>query len=219
MITSGNKHIPCRKLLLLLASLLVAACGGLAAPKVASQNIYVLEGVPVIQAAQARRDLVIAVSLPRALPGFDTSQMAYVEKPHELNYFVTSRWADTPARMLEPLIAQAIEQTGGFKAVVETSGVIPADVRLDTELVRLQQDFQTRPSRVQFTLRARLVDVRGKRLLAVQEFDEVENADSEDAYGGVTAANRLLQRMLGRLAGFCVDASALDMQHGVNPRD
>jgi cholesterol transport system auxiliary component len=219
MITSGNKHIPCRKLLLLLASLLVAACGGLAAPKVASQNIYVLEGVPVIQAAQARRDLVIAVSLPRALPGFDTSQMAYVEKPHELNYFVTSRWADTPARMLEPLIAQAIEQTGGFKAVVETSGGIPADVRLDTELVRLQQDFQTRPSRVQFTLRARLVDVRGKRLLAVQEFDEVENADSEDAYGGVTAANRLLQRMLGRLAGFCVDASALDMQHGVNPRD
>jgi cholesterol transport system auxiliary component len=219
MITSGNKHIPCRKLLLLLASLLVAACGGLAAPKVASQNIYVLEGVPVIQAAQARRDLVIAVSLPRALPGFDTSQMAYVEKPHELNYFVTSRWADTPARMLEPLIAQAIEQTGGFKAVVETSGVIPADVRLDTELVRLQQDFQTRPSRVQFTLRARLVDVRGKRLLAVQEFDEVENADSEDAYGGVTAANRLLQRMLGRLAGVCVDASALDMQHGVNPRD
>ena len=218
MITSGNKHISCRKLLLL-ASLLLAACGGLPAPKVASQNIYVLEGVPVIQAAQARRDLVIAVRLPRALPGFDTSQMAYVEKPHELNYFVTSRWADTPARMLEPLIAQAIEQTGGFKAVVETSGVIPADVRLDTELVRLQQDFQTRPSRVQFTLRARLVDVRGKRLLAVQEFDEVENADSEDAYGGVTAANRLLQRMLGRLAGFCVDASALDMQHGVNPRD
>jgi cholesterol transport system auxiliary component len=219
MITSGNKHIPCRKLPLLMAALLLAACGGLPTPKVASQNIYVLEAVPAIQAVQAKRDLVIAVSLPRALPGFDTSQIAYVEKPHELNYFVTSRWADTPARMLEPLIAQVIEQTDGFKAVVKTSGVIPADVRLDTELVRLQQDFQTRPSRVQLTLRAELVDVRGKRLLAVKEFDEVENADGGDAYGGVTAANRLLQRVLERLAEFCVDATASDMQRGVNPRN
>jgi cholesterol transport system auxiliary component len=157
--------------------------------------------------------------VPRALPGFDTPQIVYVQQPHELNYFVTSRWADTPARMLEPLIAQAIVQTEGFKAVVQTSGVIPADVRLDTELVRLQQDFKTRPSRVQLTLRAQLVDVRGKRLLAAQQFDEVENADSEDAYGGVTAANRLLQRVLGKLAAFCVDASAFDMQRGVKPRE
>jgi cholesterol transport system auxiliary component len=219
MTTCENKLIPYRTPQVMMASLLIAACGGLPTPKVISPNIYVLEAGPVIQAAQAKRDLVMEVSVPRALPGFDTPQIVYVQQPHELNYFVTSRWADTPARMLEPLIAQAIVQTEGFKAVVQTSGVIPADVRLDTELVRLQQDFKTRPSRVQLTLRAQLVDVRGKRLLAAQQFDEVENADSEDAYGGVTAANRLLQRVLGKLAAFCVDASAFDMQRGVKPRE
>lgn len=219
MTTCGNKLIPCRTLQVLMASLLLAACGGLPAPKVTSPNIYVLEAGPAIQAEHAKRDLVIAISVPRALPGFDTPQIAYVQQPHELNYFVTSRWADTPARMLEPLIAQAIVQSESFRAVVQTSGAIPADIRLDTELVRLQQDFKTRPSRVQLTLRAQLVDVRGKRLLAAQQFDEVENADSEDAYGGVTAANRLLQRVLGKLAEFCVDASAYDMQRRANPRE
>lgn len=216
MNTNGKRRIPYRTLQVLMATLLLAACSGLSAPKVASPNIYVLEAGSAIQAAQAKRDLVLAVSVPRALPGFDTPQMAYVQQPYELNYFVTSRWADTPARMLEPLIAQAMVETGSFRAVVHASGAIPADVRLDIELVRLQQNFETRPSRVQLTLRAQLIDVRGKRLLATQQFDEVENATSEDAYGGVTAANRLLQRVLGKLAGFCVDAPVHDLQSGAN---
>lgn len=218
MNTNGKRRIPYRTLQVLMATLLLAACSGLSAPKVTSPNIYVLEAGPAIHASQVKRDLVLAVSVPRALPGFDTPQMTYVQHPYELNYFVTSRWTDTPARMLEPMIAQAIAQTGSFRAVVQTSGAIPADVRLDTELVRLQQDFKTRPSRVQLTLRAQLIDVRGKRLLAEQQFDEVENADSEDAYGGVTAANRLLQRVLGKLAGFCVDAAVPDLQGGANSR-
>jgi cholesterol transport system auxiliary component len=212
MNSKGNRRISYRAFQVLTATLLLAACGGLTAPQVASPNIYVLEAGPAIQAGQVKRDLVLAVSLPRALSGFDTPQMAYVKQPFELNYFVTSRWADTPARMLQPLIAQAMEQTESFRAVVQTTGAISADVRLDTELVRLEQDFKTRPSRVQITLRAQLIDVRGKRLLAAQQFDDVEIASSEDAYGGVTAANRMLQRVLGKLAEFCVTASAGDLQ-------
>ena len=203
----GSSLTPYRALQVLMSTLLLAACSSFTAPQVASQNIYVLEAGPDIQAAKEKHDLVLAVSVPRARPGFDTPQMAYVQQPHELNYFVTSRWTDTPARMLEPLIIQAMAQTESFQAVVQASGLIPADVRLDIELVRLQQDFKTRPSRVQFTLRAQLIDMRGKRVLATRQFDEEETAASEDAYGGVAAANRLVQRVLGELAEFCVNAS------------
>jgi len=104
---------------------------------------------------------------------------------------------------------QAMEQTGGFRAVVRTPGAVPADVRLDTELIRLQHDFVSRPSRVQLTLRAQLIDVRGQRVLAVKRFDESENAASDNAYGGVTAANRVLQGMLDQLADFCVNESVI----------
>ncbi|MDO9372078.1 MAG: ABC-type transport auxiliary lipoprotein family protein [Gammaproteobacteria bacterium] len=189
--------------------MLLVGCAGLpSAPQVQSSNIYVLDARPAIKAAQAKRDLVLAVSLPRARPGFDTPQMAYVRQPHTLDYFAANQWADTPARMLWPLLAQALEQAGSFRAVVQTPGVVPVDVRLDPELIRLQHDFSTQPSRIQLTLRAQLIDVRSKRVLAVKLFDEAENAASDDAYGGVTAANRALQRVLAQLADFCIDAAA-----------
>jgi cholesterol transport system auxiliary component len=216
MNANGSRFISNWALQVLMSTLLLAACSGLSAPQVASQNIYVLEAAPSVHAAQFKRDRVLAVSVPRALAGFDTTQMAYMQQPHELNYFATSRWADTPARMLGPLIAHALEKTEGFRAVVQTSGAIPADVRLDTELVRLQQDFKTRPSHVQLTLRVQLIDVRGKRLLASQQFDEAENAASDDAYGGVIATNRLVQRVLGELAEFCVNASDYELRGGAS---
>jgi cholesterol transport system auxiliary component len=169
----------------------------------------VLEALRATKPAHIKRNLVLAISEPQTRPGFDTPQIAYVQKPHELNYFVTSRWADTPARMLEPLLVQAMEQADSFRAVVQRPGAVPADVRLDTELIRLQHDFVTRPSRVQLTLRAQLIDVRNQQVLAVKQFDESENAASDNAYGGVTAANRAVQRMLDQLADFCVNESVI----------
>ncbi len=200
---------PGRKLLLLAPALLLGACTGLSQPQVPSQNIYMLETAPAIKPASTRRNLVLAVSTPRARPGFETPQIAYVQQPYELSYFVTARWAAAPVRMLEPLLLQALEQTGGFRAVVQTAGTVPADLILEIELTRLQQNFDTKPSHVQLGLRAQLIDVRNKRMLAVKLFDGSENAGSDDVYGGVTAANRLVQRMLGQLADFAVSESAV----------
>jgi cholesterol transport system auxiliary component len=207
--TATNTRWRAFQVLALTSVLLLAGCTGLSAQPAVSQTIYVLEAQRATAPAQVKRTLVLAVSPPHARPGFDTPQIAYVRQPHELNYFTASRWADTPARMLGPLLAQAMEQTGGFRAVVQTPSAVPADVRLETELIRLQHDFTTQPSRVQLTLRAQLIDVRRQRVLAVKQFDEVENAASDDAYGGVSAANRVVQRMLGQLADFGVSESVV----------
>ncbi|MDO8350923.1 MAG: ABC-type transport auxiliary lipoprotein family protein [Gallionella sp.] len=192
------------RIALLLATLLTA-CGGLQAPRVESARLYVLDARPVISVAQPKNDQVLAISMPDAWPGFDTPQMAYMQHPLTLEYFATHRWADTPAHLLKPLLAQSLEPL--FRAVITSPGLIPADLRLDTELIRLQQDFTTRPSRIQLGLRAQLIDVKNKRVIAVKLFDESENAASDDAYGGVIAANRALQRVLGQLAEFCLNES------------
>jgi cholesterol transport system auxiliary component len=92
---------------------------------------------------------------------------------------------------------------------VQTPNTVSADFQLDTILIRLQQDFMTRPSRIRLTLRAQLIDVRSQRVLAVKLFDESENAESENAYGGVIAANRVAQRVLDQLAEFCVRESVI----------
>lgn len=197
------------RLLILIGALLLAACASLQAPPGVNQSIYVLEATADPHPVATKRDLVLAVGTPQARPGFDGDDIAYVQQPYELSYFVTSRWAAAPARMLEPLLIQTLEKSGGFRAVVPAAGPIAADVRLETELVRLQQDFTTRPSRAQLTLRAQLIDVRSHRLLAVKQFDESEASSSENAYGGVVAANRALQRILQQLSDFCLRESVV----------
>jgi cholesterol transport system auxiliary component len=192
---------------LAISAVLLAGCVGMQPPQAEAPTLYVLEARPAERPARPLRDVVLAVSVPRARAGYDTAQMAYVREPFELDYFTKSRWADTPARMLAPLLVQALEQAGGFRAVVQAPSAIPADLRLDTELVRLQQNFRTRPPQVELALRAQLVDVRSSRVLATAEFEEVESAPREDAYGGVIAANRALQRLLARLADFAAEQS------------
>lgn len=183
-------------------AVLLAGCVGMPPPQAEAPAIYVLDARPAQKPVRALQDAVLAVSVPRARAGFDTAQMAFVRAPYELEYFAKSRWADTPSRMLAPLLVQTLEQAGGFRAVVQAPNAVPADLRLDTELVRLQQNFATRPPQVELALRAQLVDVRSRRVLATAEFEEVEAATREDAYGGVIAANRALQRLLARLADF-----------------
>jgi cholesterol transport system auxiliary component len=187
---------------------LLAACAALQPPQADQASTYVLEALPASGAPRPKRDLVLEVSVPRARPGFDTPQMAYTQRANALEYFARNRWADTPAHMLAPLLAQALDQSGGFRAVVQAPSLAAANLRLETELVRLQQDFGARPSRVQLTLRAQLIDAEARRVLASAEFDETEVAPSDDPYGGVIAANRALGRLLERLARFCVEAPA-----------
>jgi len=199
------RRVPGWTLGLLAVAALTGGCTALQPPRVESTNLHVLGAAPVPKVARAKRDVVLEVALPRARPGFDTPQMAYVRQPYELDYFASNRWADTPARMLGPLLASALEQAGSFRAVVQMPSAVLADLRIETELIRLQQDFGTRPSRVEITVRVQLIDVRGRRILASRLFEETETARSEDAAGGVIAANLALARLLERVVDFCIE--------------
>lgn len=188
---------------------LVTACSSLLPPPAPAPSLHLLDAMPAATAqAPQRRDLVLEVSAPKAWPGFDTAQMAYTTNPHALDYFARHRWADAPARMIGPLIARAVEQTGGFRAVVQSPTTVGADLRLSTELVRLQQNFAAKPSESELVLRVQLVDVRARVVLATRTFEATEAAPTEDPDGGVIAANRATQRVLAQLAAFCVTESA-----------
>jgi cholesterol transport system auxiliary component len=199
-----------------LAISFLGGCSSLLPPPPPPDSIYLLETkiatisppatLPdAIRSSQPKRGLVLAVSMPRARAGFDTAQMIWVQQAYGLKVYSRNRWADTPARMLAPQITQALERSGEFQAVVQSPSAVLSNLRLDTEIIRLQQDFSVQPSRVQFTLGAQLIDIGTQRVIASAEFDETENAETENAYGGVRAANLALERLLSKLAAFCVE--------------
>lgn len=212
--TSGIQHYLWGALL---AALLAASgCSLVKPPPAPNTNFYALDrGMPTTPetatappSPQAGAGLTLILSPPRAAAGFDSPRIIYVRQAHKLEYFSQSEWVDPPARMLGPLMVSALEQSGAFRAVLVTPASASGDLRLDTEITRLQQDFSTHPSRVHFVLRAYLVDDKTREVVGWREFDESLDAPSEDARGGVDAANRVVQKVLKELSLFVLQRVA-----------
>ena len=144
----------------------------------------------------------LLISTPRARPGFDTARMAYMLRPNEMNYYAVNRWVDAPARMLARPLAQAMEETGLWRAVVQAPNTARTDYRLDCDNLALEQQFFSIPSRVRIALRAQLVELKARKVLAAREFEVFETAVSEDAYGGVIAADKAVAKLLQQLAAW-----------------
>lgn len=190
---------------------LMTACSALKPTPVPPPAFFALEGGPA-GAAPAPRAVptrsmsaapTLLISPPQAGAGFDSQRIIYVRQAHQLEYFAHSEWVDTPARMLAPLMVAALDRAGSFRAVVATPTAANADLRLDTELVRLQHEFDVAPSRVRLTLRATLTDSATRQVLGQVDLDTRADAASQDAYGGVVAANHATWAMLQTLTVFC----------------
>ena len=189
---------------------LMTACSALRPPAVLPPAFFAIDGGRAAGLSLPRKSLIgpasaptLVINPPQAGAGFDSQRIIYMRQPHRLEYFAHSEWVDTPARMLAPLIVAALDDSGAFRAVLAMPGAAAGDLRLDTEIVRLQQEFGAAPSRVRLTLRATLSDNTTRAVLAQVDIDNLADAASEDAYGGVVAANQATRVTLQTLAALC----------------
>jgi len=196
-----------RRTALAAAVLILAACSALR-PTPSQPSVFYLLNVPrstvatPVPGGAARSLPTLLVNPAQAAAGYGSQHIIYLREDHKLEYFAHSEWAEPPARMLGPLLVAAIAPTGVFGSVVLTPASAFGDLRLSTQVIRLQQNFQTSPSRVQFTLRAYLTDEKTRGVLAWREFSAEAPASSDNAKGGVTAANLAVQDVLAQLAQF-----------------
>lgn len=192
----------------------LAGCGASLLPKPAQPPArFTLDGPDAAagpgKAAAQRAPAVgapaLVVAVPRAAPGFDSTRMVYLRRAQELEAFAFHEWVDTPARMLAPLLVRSLQGSGAFSAVLLAPSAATSALRLETELIRLQQDFGSRPSQVRLTLRAVLMDTITRQVIAWREFDETVPAATDDPVAGVAAAHQATQRVLVALSTFCAD--------------
>jgi len=190
----------------------LAGCGSLLPKPPAQPTLFLIADVFIdpgdgpLRPAAATATATLVVGETRAAPGYGTRRIAYVRAQDQLEYFAFSQWVEPPAVMLAPLLAHAAERTGAFRAVVRAPLSVAGDVRLETELVRLQQDFSTTPSRVRLTLRAVLIETATRRVLATREFEAHAPSASEDPAGGVSAANQAAHRVAAEVGAFCAES-------------
>jgi len=79
---------------------------------------------------------------------------------------------------------------------------VRGDYRMDIDQVALVQEFLQKPSQVRVALRVQIIKLPEYLVLGTRLFDVAEEAPNDDAYGGVVAANRGVERLVKEVAGW-----------------
>ena len=189
------------RILPVLAMSLLGACAGNPQPPVTE---YALS--PRIE-LQEVREPVFPVTL--RLAPLSASQMYmstgifYVDGSYRRNPYAYSRWVDTPVHMLQLVLQEGLERSGLFKAVLPSTSLLTADLRLETTLYDFSQHLQPDGgSQAVVRLDCHLLDARKARLLASRQFEVRVPAASRNAEGGVAALNAAVADLLPLMVGW-----------------
>ena len=190
---------------LLLACLLSATLGGcfsLGTNKNVPIVTYQLrDSGNVTQAAQPNpRSLLV---LPTASNSFyDTNSMAFSRAPDTRGLYQFALWTERPARRLSSLLLARLDAEHAFASVAQAGGGVKGDWLLNTELLAFYHDAVTAPGSVRVALRADVVDVRSRSLIARKRFDVSVPAASYDAAGAAQAFNLATSTLLDQVSSW-----------------
>lgn len=193
-----------KKMLLnfLITSSLLSACS-LSPVKVDPGTSYLINtspsSVPVKRTEQAGN---LLVTRPECDAVYNTTQMAYTNKPYQLGYYVKNRWAETPPQMLQPLIIETMQKTHHFHSVGSASASTTYDYVLNTQILTLKQDYTRRPHAAELKIHAELVNAKTNAVLGSKDFYVTEPLAQDNPYAGVAAINKATSSVLRQMATF-----------------
>ncbi|MBZ0268371.1 ABC-type transport auxiliary lipoprotein family protein [bacterium] len=194
---------------LVVATILVAtSCSIVQTPDRPDWRVFALEldreagnpGAPGESTGNERPILVVA--RPESGAGYATDRIAYSRGAGELGYLANHRWADRPARMLVPLMQEALANTGAFQAVISMPTRAMGDYVVESEVLVFRQEVGSDGSHFRMALRVTLVQVGSRRTMDTRVFDLQEPLREVLPTAAVSAANRVVSRVLDGAAAF-----------------
>ena len=128
------------RLVWVIAILLLAGCNALLNKAPSPMDYYSLQVIslaPQHQVAQYDKTLLptITINAPKAAAGFESRHMLYTRNRYQIEHFARSEWVDAPAKLLQNLLVEALENTGQFSAVMPKISAVKNEFRLDRKSV------------------------------------------------------------------------------------
>jgi cholesterol transport system auxiliary component len=200
-----------RSLSYIVLSLGIGALLGCAVSVPASDE-YQLSAFSAKQYTSKPRHITVLVTQPEAAASYQTQQMLYVNKPFQLGTFTKNAWKSPPADMLYPLMIQSLQRTGYFYAVTSSPHNEAADYRLDTQLLKLEQNFLSKPSVIEFSAKIVFTHIDDNRVLGSQIINYRIPCAQDTPYGGVLAANQASERYTAAVDKFIISLLNRDQQ-------
>lgn len=132
---------------------------------------------------------------------YDTDALVFSRSADTRGHYQFARWTERPGKRFADLMRARLEAQGAWR--VATAGTyVRGDVLLDTALVEFYHDARRAPGQVRLVLRAELVDLKQRTVLARRVFEREVPVASYDAVGAAEASSVAVGRVLDDLAGW-----------------
>ncbi len=149
-------------------------------------------------AAPSARTLLLADTTAGAF--YDTDGMAFSGTPGTRGYYQYARWSERAGKRFGDLLLTRLEREKIFATVAQTGGNVRGNWLLTTDILDLHHDAAERPGVVRMELRAEVVDLGSRALLARKTFVQSVAVPSYDAAGAHQAFDRAATLTLDAIA-------------------
>lgn len=158
-------------------------------------QLYTLTPKSTFAADLPRAEWQLAVELPIAAGGLDTSRIALQRTPVTLDFFARAAWTDTAPRMVQTLMIESFENSGKIVGVSRDSAALRPDYLLKVDLREFQAEiFEPGMPVVHVRLGLRLVRLPERTIVAGFSAEEKVRA----VRGDVPAIAEAFDEALGR---------------------
>lgn len=189
-----------KALLIFIALLLLSSCSLLSPVNAPQQNYLISYHNTLSQKSHSNQ--TIYVGTIASVPWLNTTKMAYQLNSHEINYFARHQWIAPPSALLKPVIVDALQKSGQYKAVFSSFYTDNYDKRVEIKITDFQQEFTFKPSLYHINLQVILINHHTEKLVKTKNFELLLPCESDNPQGGVKTANLIIERLMPEIVHF-----------------
>lgn len=182
---------------------LLAGCGSLVPGQGPPPDLYRLAPAHDLPADLPKVSWQLLVDVPSAPAGLDTTRIALMRRPIQVQYYAKSNWIDRVPLMVQTLLVETFQGSGKILSVASNSADLRPDFVLGTQI----RDFQTEyfsgaNPKAHVGIVARLVTLRQRAIIGSKRFDGDAPAAADDMGAIVAAFNTALGQVLDGIAAW-----------------
>ena len=135
-------------------------------------------------------------------PGYQTSDMIYISRPHQLESFAYHQWVAPPSQLILPVIMRSLQDKKHFHAVVMTPSTNVSDFVLATRLLYLNENL-INPKRpvVACAIDVAVIDVSTGRVVRERVFS-AQRPTRSDAYSYAYNTTQVVGQLAHKIADY-----------------
>jgi cholesterol transport system auxiliary component len=188
----------------IIGAIMLTGCSFMSPVKIDAESGYVINTAPNHVVRSHMNAHTLLVMQPETNPVYNTTRIAFTNRPYQISYYSHSHWIESPADMLAPLIAQTLQKTGHYKSVISPpfSGVYGFALR--TQIKTLEVDYTRAHPALIMVIQSHIMRASDSRLLASREFKAAVPLHQCSPFGAVVAANSAAAKLLTEMAAWSV---------------